>query len=112
MRNIFKNKRFVLVAGIAIGLVTLFSHSIRVEIGNGKDPAKEQTMEGGHQAIIVAPSDAVTVSFFSLQADTFLEIASVFYPAKKILKIVQPFQRATLPHFRTLFRFIISPNAP
>ena len=112
MRNIFKNKRFVLVAGIAVGLITLFSHSLRVEIGGGKDQATEQTSEGDHQAIIVAPSDAVTVSFFSLQTDAFQEIAPVFYPAKKILKVVQPFQRATLPHFRTLFRFIISPNAP
>ena len=112
MRNVLKNKRFILVACLSIGLVTLFSHSVRVEIGELKKHDTEQTSEAKGHAIIVSPSDAVTVNFFTLHADGFLEIAPVFHPAKKILKVAPTFQKTTNTYFRTLFRFIISPNAP
>ena len=112
MRNILENKRFLLISGLLIGLVTLFSHSLRVEISSEKKQTTEQSSEAKQQAVIVAPSDAVTVNFFSLQVDGFLEIAPVFYPIKKTLKVVPVFQKATNTYFQILFRFIISPNAP
>ena len=102
----------MLVAGLIIGLVTLFSHSLRVEIGRGKNQTSEKTSEAKHKVVIVAPSDAITVNFFTLQIDGFLEIAPVFYPIKKILKVVPSFQKTTISFFQTLFRYIISPNAP
>lgn len=101
-----------MIAGLAIGLVTLFSHSLRVEINTGKSQTTEQSAESGKQAVIVAPSDAVTVNFFSLQVDGFLELAPVFKSVKKVLKVVPVFEKNTTSLFQTLFRFIISPNAP
>jgi hypothetical protein len=112
MRKILKNKRFMLVAGLAIGLVTLFSHSLRVEIGNSKSQSAEQATESQHQAVIVSPSDAVTVNFLSLPADGFLEAPHVLHHTKNIIKVAATFPMATVPYFRTLFRYIISPNAP
>lgn len=112
MQRILKNKKFLLVAGLAIGLVTLFSHSLRVEINNGKKQTTEQTSESNQQTIVVVPSDAVTVNFFSFHADGLLGIEPVLYPIKKVLKVVPFFQKTTTHYFQTLFRFIISPNAP
>jgi hypothetical protein len=112
MQRILKNKRFLLVAGVAIGLVTLFSHSLRVEISNGKKQSSELTADAGQHSIIVVPSDAVTVNLFSFHADGLLQIAPALYSIKKVLKVVPFFQKTTTHYFQTLFRFIISPNAP
>ena len=112
MLRLLKNKRFLLVAGLLVGLVTLFSHSLRVEIRSGKNLATDQTSGANQKTVIVTPSDAVTVNFFTLHADGFLEISPIFHPEKKISKVAPIFQKKTTAFFRTLFRFIISPNAP
>jgi len=112
MRKVIKNKRFLLIAGLAIGLVTLFSHSLRLEISSGKKQTSEQTSETQQKTIVVAPSDAITVNFFSLQVDVYLETSPVFQSVQKVLKVVPTFQKTTIAFFQTLFRFIISPNAP
>jgi hypothetical protein len=112
MSRVFKNKRFLLVAGLAIGLVTLFSHSLRVEIRTGKNQATEQTSGANQKTVIVTPSDAVTVNFFTLQVDVSLAITPVFQPVKKVFKVIPVFQRKISSYYQTLFRYIISPNAP
>jgi hypothetical protein len=112
MQRTLKNKTFLLIAGLAIGLVTLFSHSLRVEIGQVKKQTSEQSSEGPSQTIIVAPSLAVTVNLFSFHVDGWFVNAPSFYPIKKVLKVVPSFQKAATDFFQTLFRYIISPNAP
>jgi hypothetical protein len=111
MNALFKNKKVLLVAGLLVGLVTLFSHSLRVEIKSGK-VATEQKAETEQQTVIVAPSDAVTVNAFTLQVDGFLEIAPIFKPVKEIIKTAPIITGRVSPIFQTLFRFIIAPNAP
>ncbi len=113
-RNVIKNKRFLLIAGLVIGLVTLFSHSLRVEIQNRqeKNQGAEQKSESKQDVVVVLPSYAVTVNFFTLHIDGFLEITPVFKSVKKALKVFPTFQKKTNSYFQTLFRFIISPNAP
>lgn len=111
MNALFKNKKVLLVAGLLVGLVTLFSHSLRVEIPSGK-VATEQKAGTEQQTVIVAPSDAVTVNAFTLQVDGFLEIAPVFKPVKQIVQTVPVICGKVTPIFQTLFRFIIAPNAP
>ena len=111
MNALFKNKKVLLVAGLLVGLVTLFSHSLRVEIKSGK-AATGQKAETEQQTVIVAPSDAITVNTFTLQVDGFLEIAPVFKPVKQIVLAVPVICGKVAPIFHTLFRFIIAPNAP
>lgn len=111
MSKLFKNKNVLIVAGLLVGLVTLFSHSLRVEIKSGK-PSAEQKAETEQQTVIIAPSDAVTVNAFTLQTDGFLEIAPVFKPVKEVVKAAPAIVQNTTSFFQTLFRFIIAPNAP
>lgn len=112
MQRTLKNKTFLLIAGLAIGLVTLFSHSLRVEIGQVKKQTSEQSSETPNETFIVAPSVAITVNLFSFHVDGWLSNAPTFYPIKKVLKVVPSFQKAATDFFQTLFRYIISPNAP
>ena len=111
MRNAINNKRFLLVAGLLVGLVTLFSHSIRLEIRSEKSQegkAKETT----EQTIIITPSDAVTVNAFSFEVDALFEIAQAFQSVREISAAAPVLQQSVTTYFQTLFRFIISPNAP
>src|SRR5689334_12220244 len=111
MRSAVNNKTFLLVAGLLIGLVTLFSHSLRLEIKNEKaqsGKAKETT----EQTVIIAPSVAVTVNAFVFQADALFEISPVFQSIEKITVGAPVIISTTTEYFQTLFRFIISPNAP
>lgn len=111
MHKLFKNKNVLLIAGLLVGLVTLFSHSLRVEIKPAK-AATEQKAESEKQVLVIAPSDAVTVNAFSLQVDGFLEIAPIFKPVQEIVKAAPVVVQKTSAYFQTLFRYIISPNAP
>jgi hypothetical protein len=111
MSKMFKNKNVLLVAGLLVGLVTLFSHSLRVEIKSGK-VATEQKAEAEQKTVIIAPSDAVTVNAFTLQVDGFLEISPVFQAVKETVKAVPTYCGKATSLFQTLFRYVISPNAP
>jgi hypothetical protein len=111
MRKAVNNKTFLLVAGLLIGLVTLFSHSLRLEI-RSEDPQSGKSKETTEQTVIIAPSDAVTVNAFSFHADSLFEIAPVFQSIEKIVEGTPVIIRKTTSYFHTLFRFIISPNAP
>lgn len=111
MRNAFNNKYFLLVAGLLIGLVTLFSHSLRLEVKSGK-ATTEQTQEGSGKTFVIVPSDAVTVNAFAFHADVWVEIAPTFRAVEKIKTAIPVVGRTATTLFQTLFRFIISPNAP
>lgn len=111
MRNAVNNKTLLLVFGLLVGLATLFSHSLRVEIKNSK-PKTEQTQDPNEQKVVITPSDAVTVNAFSFHVDSFFEIAPVFRSIENITKAAPAVQKTASTYFQTLFRFIISPNAP
>lgn len=111
MNALFKNKNVLLVAGLLVGLVTLFSHSLRVEFKTAK-ATTEQKAESEQQTVVIAPSDAVTVNAFTLQVDGFLEIAPIFKPVKQAIKVAPVVLEKTTALFQTLFRYIIAPNAP
>jgi hypothetical protein len=100
------------MACLVIGVVTLLSHSLKVEIKSKQKATTEQTSEATQKTVIITSSDAVTVNFFTLQVNGFLEISPIFNPVKKVFKVVPIFQKATTSYQHTLFRFIISPNAP
>lgn len=100
------------MACMVIGLATLLSHSLKVEIKGKSKSSTEQTSEANNKTVVISSSDAVTVNFFTLSVDGFLEITPLFQPVKKVYKIVPVFQKATTAYQQTLFRFIISPNAP
>ena len=100
------------MACLVIGAVTLLSHSLKVEIKGKSKVSTEQTSEAAGKTVVITSSDAVTVNFFTLQVDGFLEISPVFNPVKKVFKVVPVFQKLTTAYQHTLFRFIISPNAP
>ena len=91
-----------------VGIATLFSHSLRVEI---KKEAKAGQPQEQQQTVIISPSDAVTSNSFTFETDTLIEISPVFESVEKIKETVPVVQR-TVSYFHTLFRFIISPNAP
>jgi hypothetical protein len=111
--KVFKNKRLLLVAGLMVGLVTLFSHSLRVEVPTKiEKKTTEQSSSEESNVVIITPSDAVTVNFFTLQVDGFIELTHAFQQVKKVCKVVPSFQKRSTTFFQTLFRFIISPNAP
>jgi len=111
--KVFKNKRLLLVAGLMVGLVTLFSHSLRVEVPTkiDKNTTEQSSGEEG-RVVVIAPSDAVTVNLLTLQVDGFIELTPVFQQVKKVYKVVPSFRKHSTTFFQTLFRFIISPNAP
>ena len=111
MSKVFKNKNVLLVAGLLVGLVTLFSHSLRVEIKSDKI-ATEKKAETEQQTIVFAPSDAVTVNAFTLQVDGFLEVSPAYQSIKETAKAIPVYFKKTSSLFQTLFRYIISPNAP
>jgi hypothetical protein len=110
MSKVFKNKNVLLVAGLLVGLVTLFSHSLRVEIKPAK-AATEQKAET-EQAVVITPSDAVTVNAFNFAVDGFLEIAPVFQQVEETFKAIPVYCGKATSLFQTLFRYTISPNAP
>jgi hypothetical protein len=111
MSKVFKNKNVLLVAGLLVGLVTLFSHSLRVEIKSIK-AATEQKAETEQQTVVIAPSDAVTVNAFTFSVDGFLEIAPAFKKVEETIKAVPVIAEKATSFFQTLFRYIIAPNAP
>lgn len=111
MSKVFKNKNVLLVAGLLVGLMTLFSHSLRVEIKPAK-AATEQKAGAEQQSVVIAPSDAVTVNAFSFEVDGFLEIAPAFQKVEETIKAVPVYCEKASAFFQTLFRYIISPNAP
>lgn len=111
MSKVFKNKNVLLVAGLLVGLVTLFSHSLRVEF-KPTQSATEQKAETEQQAVVIAPSDAVTVNAFSFEMEGFMEIAPTFQKIEETIKAVPVYSEKASSFFQTLFRYIISPNAP
>lgn len=111
MRKMVNNKNLLLAISLIIGLATLLSHSVKVEIKSDKKVNTEQT-SGEQQPVINTPSDALTVNFFTLQIDGLLEIIPVFQSVEKVFKVVPVFQKETTSFQQTLFRFIIAPNAP
>lgn len=111
MSKVFKNKNVLVVAGLLVGLVTLFSHSWRVEF-KPTQVATEQKADTEQQTVVIVPSDAVTVNAFSFEIDGFLQIAPAFQKVEETIKAVPVFCEKATSFFQTLFRYIISPNAP
>ena len=112
MRSTANNKFLLLLACLVIGVATLLSHSLKVEIKNNKKAATEQTADTNKKTVVITSSDAVMVNFLTLHIDGFLELSPIFKPVKKAIKVVPVFQKAATAYQQTLFRFIISPNAP
>jgi hypothetical protein len=100
------------MACLVIGLVTLLSHSLKVEITNNKKAAAGQTSDTSKKTVVITSSDAITVNFLTLHIDGFLELSPIFKLVKKAFKVAPVFYQATTSYQHTLFRFIISPNAP
>jgi hypothetical protein len=111
MNKLFKNKNVLLVAGLLVGLVTLFSHSFRVEIKPAK-AATEQKADTEQPAVVITPSAAVTVNAFTFQVDGLFALAPLFQKVEEAVKAVPVYAEKTSSFFQTLFRYIISPNAP
>lgn len=109
MRKVINNRTLLLVIGLIVGLATLLSHSVRLEISK---PKTEQSKESGEQKVVITPSDAVTVHAFVFQVDSAMEVSAVYQSAEKITKAVPVIQKTVSTYFRALFRFIIAPNAP
>jgi hypothetical protein len=112
MRSIVNNKTHLFIACLFVGLVTLLAHSLRVEIKSKPKANTEQASGSSQASVFITPSAAVTVNFFTLHVDGFLEISPVFQTVKKVFKAVPEFHKATASFHQTLFRFIIAPNAP
>ena len=119
MKSLFRHKILTLLAGIATAGVIVFSQLFYFQAANycqAKKAATEQEeqkqKEDGTEAHISIPSSSIsTSSHIELTHDLSFILEALFESESKeeeVTNISLPVNR----FFQTLFRFIISPNAP
>lgn len=117
MKSLFRHKILTLLAGIATAGVIVFSQLFYFQAANycqEKKAATEQQEQkkGGTEAHISIPSSSISSSsHIELTHDLSFILEALFESESKeeeVTSISLPVNR----FFQTLFRFIISPNAP
>lgn len=111
-----KNRLLVILLGFTVALFTLASGYVKTDIAEEKE-TKEVTQTSDKKS----PESQATLSVFDaipnvlqINLPTFLDIliSEIEIVIEEKLEIDQIREKGTTEFFRTLFRRIISPNAP
>ena len=102
---------FMIASGILAAVIIVFSQSYyqQSELTQKNDSEKKDKSE---KVMVSAPSDAVTSnSLVKLSENTAISVPSSF-SITEIKSFVKIEKKVFVRFFRTLFRVVISPNAP
>jgi len=116
MKSLFRHKILTLLAGIATAVVIVFSQLFYFQAANycqkKAETAQHEQKKGGNETHISIPSSTISSSsHVEITQDLSFVLEILFERESKeeeVTRISLPVNR----FFQTLFRFIISPNAP
>ncbi|NOT74623.1 MAG: hypothetical protein HOP08_06820 [Cyclobacteriaceae bacterium] len=114
-------RNLMLTGGILAAVIILFSQTFqaetrqfmsRIEASHAKKNA-EKSREGEKKVVIAAPADAVTPGVAAEMEDNNPSlIREIFYSDNGELKLSTVSKKLVTDFFKTLFRVVISPQAP
>lgn len=116
MKSLFRHKILTLLAGIATAVVIIFSQLFYFQAANycqeKVDTEQQAHKKDGTESYISIPSSSISsTSHIEITQDLSFVLEILFEGESKeeeVTRISLPVDR----FFQTLFRFIISPNAP